>query len=75
MHGVGRMVLRRLAQFTRQQASLRQQIKTALTYPVILVVVGTGVVAFLMLHVIPKFMDIFGRHGVALDEPRAGTNG
>lgn len=64
-------VLRRLAEFTRYQASLREQVKTALTYPVILLVVGVAVIGFLVMGIIPKFMKIFLEAGVALPLPTA----
>lgn len=64
-------VLRRLAEFTRHQASLREQVKTALTYPAILLIVGVAVIGFLVTGIIPKFMKIFLEAGVALPLPTA----
>ncbi len=64
-------VLRRLAEFAKHQASLRQQVKTALTYPTILLVVGVAVMGFLVMGIIPKFMKIFLEAGVALPLPTA----
>ena len=62
-------VLRRLADYTRHQAALREQVKTAMTYPVILLVVGVAVIVFLLGGILPKFMKIFFEAGVALPLP------
>jgi type IV pilus assembly protein PilC len=64
-------VLRRLAEFAKRQASLRQQLQTALTYPAILVVVGVAVMVFLVTGIIPKFMKIFLEADVPLPLPTA----
>ncbi|MBI4343166.1 MAG: type II secretion system F family protein [Candidatus Omnitrophica bacterium] len=62
-------ILRRLAIFAKHQADLREQLKTALTYPLILLVVGISVIVFLLLGIIPKFMKIFLEAGVPLPLP------
>ena len=62
-------VLRRLAAFAKHQAELREQVKTAMTYPALLLLVGTGVVLFLMLGIIPKFIKIFVEANVPLPLP------
>ena len=62
-------ILRRLATFAKHQAELREQLKTALTYPVLLLIVGLSVMAFLILGIIPKFMTVFLEAGVPLPLP------
>lgn len=62
-------ILRRLAKFTKHQARLRQQLTTALTYPVLLLVVGLGAGTFLVTGIIPKFMKIFLEAHVPLPLP------
>ena len=62
-------ILKRLAEFAKHQAELRQQVLTALTYPCILLVVGIGVMTFLVGGVIPKFMAIFVEAKVPLPGP------
>jgi len=52
-------VLDRLAQLGTQELELKARIRTALTYPVILVIVAVGIVSFLLVNVIPKFVSIF----------------
>ena len=62
-------ILRRMAVFTKRQAEVRQQLRTALTYPVLLLVVSVAVTAFLMVGIIPRFMRIFVEAGVDLPLP------
>lgn len=51
------------------QASLRRRLQTAMTYPAIMMVVGLGVVAFLMTYVVPKVAVLFSDMGRALPLP------
>jgi type IV pilus assembly protein PilC len=62
-------ILRRLAVFAKHQAELREQLKTALTYPMLLLVVGIGAGTFLVMGVIPKFIKIFLEANVPLPLP------
>ena len=62
-------ILRRLAAYAKHQADLREQLKTALTYPILLLLVGLSVITFLLLGIIPKFMSIFLAAGVPLPLP------
>ena len=62
-------ILRRMAVFTKREAELRQQLTTAMTYPVLLFVVGMAVMVFLMVGIIPRFMAIFLEAGVPLPLP------
>lgn len=47
-------VLLQLAEFTDEQARFNSQFKAALTYPLLMFVVGSGVLVFLMTFVVPK---------------------
>ncbi len=62
-------ILNRLAVFHQRQAELRQQLKTALTYPTLLLVLGVAIAIFLIVGIIPKFMTIFQEAGVPLPLP------
>ena len=62
-------ILGRLAVFHQRQAELRQQLKTALTYPMLLLVLGVAIAIFLIMGIIPKFMTIFQEAGVPLPLP------
>ncbi len=62
-------ILRRLAIFAKHEAEVRQQVKTAMTYPMVLLVFGVGVTIFLLAGIIPKFMKIFLEAHVPLPLP------
>ncbi len=47
-------VLLQLADFTDEQARFNSQLKAALTYPLLMFLVGSGVLLFLMTFVVPK---------------------
>jgi len=53
------VVLLRLADYTESTARLRTRIRSALTYPAIMVVVGSGILFFLLSYVVPKITHIF----------------
>jgi general secretion pathway protein F len=59
-------VLLRLADYTEQQWNLQQKIKTALIYPVMIVLVAFGIVVFLLEYVVPKMIGVYGHLGQAL---------
>ncbi|MFH1061316.1 MAG: type II secretion system F family protein [Candidatus Omnitrophota bacterium] len=62
-------ILRRLALFAEQSEEISMNVKTALTYPVLIVLVTTGVVLFLVMGVFPKFEILFKSMDVALPLP------
>lgn len=57
--GALEVVLLRLAEYLEGQVKLRNRFISTMVYPVIMVVLATGVVAFLMIKVIPKVVVIF----------------
>lgn len=62
-------VLSRLADFTENQAKLRSKIIGTLTYPAIMVVIGTAILSILMVVVIPKITKIFEDRKASLPIP------
>ncbi len=57
------IVLARLADFTESQMTLRQKIRSAMIYPVMMMVISTGIIGYLVAFVIPKISKIFeGMH-------------
>lgn len=62
-------VLNRLAIYVEQQEDLRQKIRGALFYPLILLFAGIGVIVFIASFVMPKFVEIFARADVTLPLP------
>lgn len=53
------IILDRLADYQEASESLRREIKSAMTYPVISMVLVLGITAFLMLGVVPGFRQVF----------------
>ncbi|MES3039438.1 MAG: type II secretion system inner membrane protein GspF [Bdellovibrionota bacterium] len=53
------IILMRLAEFTEASAELRQKVTSAMTYPIIMIVVIMGILFGLFVFVIPKMVDIF----------------
>ncbi|PIE54863.1 MAG: type II secretion protein F [Dethiosulfovibrio peptidovorans] len=62
-------VLKQAVGLFSMQASLRRRLQNAMTYPIIMMVVGLGVVAFLMAYVVPKVAVLFSDMGQALPLP------
>ncbi len=59
-------ILDRLADFLEDQEEVRSRIITSLAYPVLMVIVGTGVMMFLLAFVVPKIVVIFEQNKAAL---------
>jgi len=59
-------VLQRLAEYLERSQEVQDQIKAALAYPVMLVLVGGLSVFFMFTYVLPKFAGIFKDMGPAL---------
>ncbi|MFA5100283.1 MAG: type II secretion system F family protein, partial [Candidatus Omnitrophota bacterium] len=59
-------VLMRYAEFYEQQEDLRQKIKGALFYPIILLCAGVAVSLFIVTFVIPQFAEIYAKVGIRL---------
>jgi general secretion pathway protein F len=59
MSGTLDLILMRLAEFTEAQNELRSKVKSAMTYPVIMLVVTLGMLTFLFIFVIPKMVTVF----------------
>ncbi len=64
--GALEVVLERLAEFLEDQNSIRSKVITSLAYPTLMVVVGTGVMMFLLGFVVPKIVTIFEQNKAAL---------
>jgi general secretion pathway protein F len=54
-------ILNYQADLLESRAAVRGEIKTALTYPIIMVLVGAAVLLFLLTYVVPMVMKIFDR--------------
>ncbi|MEW6741155.1 MAG: type II secretion system F family protein [Planctomycetota bacterium] len=52
-------ILERLADYLESSARLRREVKSALTYPVISLLMVVGITIFLMVGIVPQFRPIF----------------
>ena len=57
--GALEVILQRLADFKEKAQSLKRQIKAAMVYPVVVIMVAVGILTFIMIFIIPKFEKIF----------------
>lgn len=62
------VILRQLVSYIEKAAKIKSQIKSAMTYPVIIIVVAIGVVALLLAFVVPAFAKQFKDSGQDLPE-------
>jgi type IV pilus assembly protein PilC len=67
--GILDVILQRLAGYMEKSMKLRSKVKGAMTYPASVLVVSIGVVAILLLKVIPVFQTMFEGMGSALPGP------
>ncbi|NUN05008.1 MAG: type II secretion system inner membrane protein GspF [Bdellovibrio sp.] len=59
MSGSLDVILMRLAEFTEAQADLRAKVSSAMTYPIVMLVVTLGLLSFLFIFLIPKMVTVF----------------
>jgi len=62
-------ILSRIAIIGKQEAEIKSQLKNAMMYPLILLLVGLAVVTFLLVFILPKFIKIFASFDVELPLP------
>ena len=57
--GVLEVVLNRLAEFAEKAEKIKNKVKGAMVYPIVVLFAAIGITCFLLVAVIPKFKDIF----------------
>ena len=62
-------ILDRLAGFLEATARLRKKVKSAMTYPVIVITIAFAITTFLIVKVVPIFGEIFKDFGAKLPAP------
>jgi type IV pilus assembly protein PilC len=60
------VILERLAEYVEAADELKREVKSAMTYPVISMVLVIGITAFLMIGVVPTFRQVFESLGTEL---------
>ena len=64
--GVLDVVLARLAEFQEKAQKIKAKVKSAMTYPMVVLFVAVGILVALMVFIVPKFQEIFKDMGVAM---------
>ena len=67
--GILDVILQRLSAYMEKMAKLKKQVKGAMTYPAITMVVAVVVVAIILVFVIPVFEEMFASMGSSLPAP------
>jgi len=57
--GVLEVVLGRLAEFAEKSEKIKNKVKGAMIYPIVVLVAAIGITGFLLVAVIPKFQQVF----------------
>ncbi|MEQ8171125.1 MAG: type II secretion system F family protein, partial [Candidatus Eremiobacterota bacterium] len=69
MGGVLDTVLNRLANFLEADLKLAKKVKSAMTYPVVILIMALAIVFFLVTYILPTFVDLFEGMDLALPLP------
>ena len=67
--GILDTILQRLAAYIEKAEKLKGQIKSAMTYPIVVVAIAIIVIAVILIFVIPVFEEMFADFGSALPVP------
>lgn len=62
-------ILLRLATYLEKAEALRRKVKSAMTYPAVVLTVAVGATAFMLLFIIPTFAKVFAEFGGELPLP------
>lgn len=67
--GILDIILRRLSNYMEKMMKLKRQVKGAMTYPIVTLVIAFVVVAVILVFVIPTFTEMFSNFNAALPLP------
>jgi type IV pilus assembly protein PilC len=67
--GILDAILKRLAAYMEKAAKLKSQVKGAMTYPIVTMIIAVLVLAVILVFVIPVFQDMFADFGGELPAP------
>ncbi len=67
--GALEVVLNRIAQFMERREALKRRVKSALIYPIAVLIIASAIVMFLLIKVVPVFAEIFKDFGGQLPWP------
>lgn len=67
--GMLEVVLQRLAMFMERREALKRRVKSALIYPIAVLMIAALIVGFLLVKVVPVFEEVFSEFGAGLPAP------
>jgi len=67
--GILDVILNRLAAYIEKAMALKRRVKSAMTYPAVVMTIAIGIIAIMMVFVIPSFAKMFGSFGATLPLP------
>ena len=67
--GVLDEILQRVATFLEKDLALRQKVRSAVTYPIAILIFAVGIIFFLVFFILPQFIGFFEDLDVALPAP------
>jgi len=67
--GVLEAILNRIAEFLEKRQAMIGKIRSAMMYPTVVLTIATIIVTFILVKIIPKFVDIFKQLGADLPTP------
>jgi type IV pilus assembly protein PilC len=68
--GILDVILRRLSAYMEKMAKLKRQVKGAMTYPIVTLVIAAVVVGIILVFVVPTFVEMFSSFGSSLPADR-----
>jgi type IV pilus assembly protein PilC len=67
--GVLEAVLNKIAEFLEKRQAIIGKVRSAMMYPLVVIVLAAGIVAFILVFIVPKFKDIYDQLGAELPGP------
>ena len=63
------LMMSRISKYLSKELKTAKQIKSALTYPIVMMVLAIAITIFMMVFVLPRFASIYGNRSVQLPMP------
>ena len=67
--GVLEEILIKIANYMEKRQILKSKVRSAMLYPLVVVILATSIVSFILIKVIPRFIDIFKQLNAELPPP------
>lgn len=64
--GALEVILQRLADFMERSETLKRKVRSAMVYPIIVIITAIAIVTFLILKIVPTFEEMFTEFGLKL---------